>query len=177
MNNPMNFIELAQKRYSCRKYKSQAVEDEKLGIVLEAGRIAPSAVNYQPWIFVVVKDENVTNLQSCYHREWFKSAPVYIVICANHSQSWKRYDDKDHADIDIAIAADHMTLAATSLGLATCWVCNFNKEDVVKTIGLPTNYEAVVILPIGYPDDIVNENRYEEKRKKLDEIVFYEKFS
>ncbi len=173
----MNFIELAQKRYSCRKYKSQAVEDEKLGIVLEAGRIAPSAVNYQPWIFVVVKDENVTNLQSCYHREWFKSAPVYIVICANHSQSWKRYDDKDHADIDIAIAADHMTLAATSLGLATCWVCNFNKEDVVKTIGLPTNYEAVVILPIGYPDDIVNENRYEEKRKKLDEIVFYEKFS
>ncbi len=172
----MDFIKLAKLRYSCRKYKAQVVEDEKLQLVLEAGRIAPSAVNYQPWVFVVVKNENVDNLRACYHRAWFKSAPMYIVLCANHSQSWKRYDEKDHADVDIAIAADHMTLAATSLGLATCWVCNFNKEDLTKTIQLPTDYEPVVILPLGYPDDIVDEERHQEKRKAIKEIVFYETF-
>jgi nitroreductase len=172
----MDFIKLAKQRYSCRKYKPLAVEDEKLRLVLEAGRIAPSAVNYQPWIFVVVKNENIDNLRDCYHRAWFKSAPMYIVLCANHSQSWKRYDKKDHADIDLTIAADHMTLAATSLGLATCWVCNFNKEEVIKTSQLPADYEPVVILPLGYPEDIVDEARHQEKRKAFEEVVFYETF-
>jgi len=172
----MDFIALAKQRYSCRKYKPQTIEEDKVKIILEAGRIAPSAVNYQPWIFVVVKGGNVENLRKCYHRDWFKSAPMYIVLCANHSASWKRYDEKDHADIDVSIAADHMTLAATSLGLATCWVCNFNKEDVTKTLNLSTDYEPVVILPVGYPDDKVNNERHQEKRKKLEEIVYYEMF-
>jgi len=170
----MDFITLAKQRYSCRKYKEQPVEDEKLKLVLEAGRIAPSAVNYQPWIFIVVKGENVDSLRDCYHREWFKSAPVYIILCANHEESWKRYDKKDHADIDIAIAADHMTLAATSIDLATCWVCNFNKADVIKTIGLSENCDPVVILPLGYPEDMANQERHNEKRKALDDIVYYE---
>ncbi len=171
----MDFIKLAKQRYSCRKYKSTVVEEEKLNKVLEAGRIAPSAVNYQPWIFVVVKDKNLEQLRTCYHRDWFDTAPVYIVLCANHKQSWKRYDKKDHADIDVSIAADHITLAATSLGLASCWVCNFDKDKVIETLNLTADYEPVVILSLGYPDDKVNENRHDKKRKPLEEIVFYEK--
>ncbi len=171
----MDFIKLAKQRYSCRKYKSTVVEEEKLNQVLEAGRIAPSAVNYQPWIFVVVKDKNLEQLRTCYHRDWFDTAPVYIVLCANHKQSWKRYDKKDHADIDVSIAADHITLAATSLGLASCWVCNFDKDKVIETLNLTSDYEPVVILSLGYPDDKVNENRHDKKRKTLEEIVFYEK--
>ena len=102
----MDFIQLAKSRYSSRKYKQLAVEDNKLGYVLEAGRVAPSAVNFQPWYFVVVRDENLKNVQACYHREWLKTAPACIVICSDHSRSWKRGDGKDHADIDAAIAAD-----------------------------------------------------------------------
>ncbi len=170
----MDFIKLAKQRYSCRKYKSQPVEQEKLNQILEAGRIAPSAANYQPWIFVVVKDTNLQNIRKCYHRDWFDTAPMYIVLCANHKQSWKRYDKKDHADIDVSIAAGHITLAATNLGLATCWVCNFEKDKLTETLNLPSDYEPVVILSLGYPDDNVNIDRHDKKRKPLKDIVFYE---
>jgi nitroreductase len=173
----MNFLELAKSRYSSRKYKALAVEKSKLNFVLEAGRVAPSAVNYQPWIFIVVKDENLENLYACYHRDWFKSAPMAIVLCVDHSISWKRADGKDYADIDIAIAADHITLAATSIGLSTCWICNFDKNKVVEVLELPVNIEPVVILPLGYPDDIVDVERHASKRKALDEIVYYERYT
>jgi len=172
----MDFIQLAKKRYSSRKYKQQDVEDEKLNIVLEAGRIAPSAVNYQPWFFVVVRGENLGNISTCYTRDWFRTAPMCIVICSDHSSSWKRSDEKDHGDIDAAIAADHMTLAATSIGLATCWVCNFNRQKLSEVLNLPDHIEPVVILPLGYPDDAVNTKRHASKRKALSEIVVYEKF-
>ncbi len=170
----MDFLKLAKQRYSCRKYKDKDVEDDKLNMILEAGRIAPSANNSQPWIFVVVKDSNVENLRKCYHRDWFDTAPMYIVLCANHKQSWKRRDKKDHADVDVSIATDHMTLAATSLGLATCWVCNFDKEKVTETLSLTADYEPIAILPLGYPDDKMNEDRHDKQRKPIENIVFYE---
>lgn len=172
----MDFIELAKHRYSSRKYLAKPIENEKLKIVLEAGRIAPSANNQQPWIFVVVKEENLENLQTCYPREWFRSAPMAIVLCADHSKSWKRKDGKDHADIDVAIAADHMTLAATSINLATCWICNFDKGKLIKAINLPKEIEPVVILSLGYPDDEPNMERHQTKRKPIEEIVYYEIF-
>lgn len=172
----MDFIQLAKSRYSSRKYRQQKVEDDKLNYLLEAGRVAPSAVNYQPVYFVVVRDENIENVRACYHREWFRTAPLCIVMCSDHSKSWKRGDGKDSADIDIAIATDHITLAATSIGLATCWVCNFNKPKLCEVLNLPDHIEPVVILPIGYPEDTAEIERHESKRKPLNEIVVYERF-
>jgi nitroreductase len=172
----MDFIQLARSRYSCRKYKQQSVEDDKLNYVLEAGRVAPSAANHQPLFFVVVKDENIENLRPCYSREWLRSAPMCIVICSDHSKSWKRADGKDSADIDAAIATDHITLAATSIGLATCWVCNFNKQKLTEILNLPDHVEPVVLLPLGYPDDAPATERHATMRKSLDEIVVREKF-
>ncbi len=173
----MNFLELAKQRYSSRKYKNKEIKEDKLHYVLEAGRIAPSANNTQPWLFIVVKSKNLEKLQDCYHREWFNSAPVYIVICGNHQQSWKRANDgKDHCDVDASIATDHMTLAATEKKLATCWVCNFDKEMVINVIKLPDHIEPIAILSLGYPDDEVNINRHETKRKKFNDVVFYEEY-
>lgn len=172
----MDFIQLARNRYSCRKYKPVNVEDEKLNIVLEAGRIAPSAVNYQPWLFFVVKGDNLENVRGCYHREWLRSAPMCIIICADHSRSWKRGDGKDHADIDTAIAADHITLAATSIGLATCWICNFDAKKLKEVLNLPDYIEPSVMLPLGYPEDAADTERHSTKRKSLDEVVIFEKF-
>jgi nitroreductase len=172
----MDFIQLARSRYSSRKYKQQKVEEDKLNYVLESGRIAPSAANYQPVFFVVVRDENIENVRTCYTREWFRTAPICIVICSDHSRSWKRGDGKDSADIDAAIATDHITLAATSIGLATCWICNFNKPKLAEVLNLPEHIEPVVILPIGYPEDEADTERHAKKRKSLNEIVFYERF-
>lgn len=173
----MNFLELAKSRYSCRKYTKKPVEEENMNYVLEAGRVAPSAVNFQPWIFIVIKNENHEKIRNCYHREWFATAPVYIALCANHSQSWKRKDGKDHADIDLAIAADHMTLAATEKGLATCWVCNFDKDKLIQVLQLPLHIEPVVVLSLGYPEDKPDNNRHESKRKKMEEILYFESYS
>ncbi|RLC53576.1 MAG: nitroreductase [Candidatus Cloacimonadota bacterium] len=171
----MNFLELAKNRFSVRKYKSDPVKEEDLLYVLEAGRIAPSAVNYQPWHFLVLKEkENLEKLYGLYHREWFREAPVVIIILADHNQSWKRSEGKDHADVDVAIAADHMTLAATNRGLGTCWVCNFDKQKTINTLKLPDHLEPVVFLPLGYPDQETDINRHEEKRKPLSEIVSWE---
>jgi nitroreductase len=173
----MEFIQLAKARYSSRKYKQLNVEDDKLNYVLEAGRISPSAANFQPWIFIVIRGENIENLRTCYTREWFRTAPMYIVICSDLTKSWKRGDGKDSSDIDAAIAADHITLAATCIGLATCWVCNFNKPKLSEVLNLPDHIEPIVILPLGYPDDAVDVERHGEKRKPLKDIVRFEKFS
>lgn len=79
----MNLLELAQKRCSIRKYASSPVEDEKLAYILEAGRMAPSAVNFQPWYFVIIRQEaGRAKIQECYAREWFRSAPLYILVAA-----------------------------------------------------------------------------------------------
>lgn len=84
----MNLLELAQKRCSIRKYASSPVEDEKLAYILEAGRMAPSAVNFQPWYFVIIRQEaGRTKIQECYAREWFRSAPLYILVCGDTTAS------------------------------------------------------------------------------------------
>ena len=170
-----SFLDIARQRYSCRKYDSRAVEEEKLALVLEAGRIAPSAVNFQPWHFYVISEAgDLSKLHQVYHREWFQAAPCVIVICGDHSQVWKRKaDGKDHCDIDAAITTDHMTLQATELGLATCWICNFDTEACSQLLGLPDHMEPMVLLPLGYPLDTVNADRHSEKRKPLAEIVSY----
>lgn len=168
----MYLLSLSQNRYSVRSYSDQSVEPEKLDYLLEVARLAPSAVNKQPWRFVVVQsDEKKTALRDCYNRDWFKEAPIYIVVCGNHTESWKRgFDNKDHCDIDIAIATEHIVLAAEELGLGCCWVCNFDAQKCSEILQLNSDEEAIVILPIGYAKD---DNRQEKKRKGKNEIISF----
>lgn len=177
MNNSTKFLHLAKHRYSTRQYDKKAVEPEKLNYILESGRIAPSAANYQPWIFIVVTDEPYhSRMWEVYQRPWFKDAPVYIVLCADHTKSWKRYDGKDHADIDAAIAADHMTLAATEQGLGTCWICHFDAVKCRQVLNLPAQIEPIVILSLGYPLDKCDPERHQKLRKPIGEIVRWNQY-
>lgn len=171
----MRFNQLIIQRYSVRNYKNKPVEKEKLIQVLDAARMAPSAVNFQPWHFIVVtRPENLMKMQKTYQRDWFKSAPVIILACADHAQSWKRgIDGKDSADIDVAVAIDHLTLQASELGLGTCWVCNFDTQRCAEALKLPGNIEPIAMIPIGYPED---EQIPVKKRKNLDDIIHWEKF-
>jgi nitroreductase len=168
----MQFLELAKKRFSARNFKPKKVEEEKLKKVLEAARVAPSAVNYQPWHFVVLTDEKQRGaVSSSYNARWIRSAPVIIAACGDHSESWKRGDGKDHLDIDVAIAIDHMTLAAAELGLGTCWVCAFDAEKCRYILGLPDSFEVIALIPLGYPVEEGDTKRFAVARKKLEEIV------
>lgn len=165
----MNFQDLVKARYSVRSYRTQDVEREKLEYVLECARLAPSAVNFQPWRFYVVAgDASKAALRRCYAREWFSQAPLYIVVCADVSVSWKRGSDgHDHADVDAAIAAEHICLAATEQGLGSCWVCNFDVAFCREALQLPGTLRPVALIPIGYPAG----EPTEKKRKPLSEIV------
>lgn len=164
----MTFLELTKKRYSCRNYQDRPVERELLDYIFECVRLAPSAVNRQPWKFRLVEDRSQREkLQQCYQREWFNTAPVYVIASVLHEQEWVRSDGKHHGDIDIAIAVEHLCLAATEQGLGTCWVCNFDATLCSELFNLPANEEPAVLIPIGYPAV----EPTEKKRKELDEIL------
>ena len=170
----MNFESLALSRFSVRSYKNTPVSREVLKKVIEAARIAPSAVNFQPWHFVIADDEETkAKIQESYPREWFRQAPVYIVVCADYSEAWVRSSDqKNFADVDATIAADHLILQATDLGLGTCWVCNFNVEKCKQALKLPDFIEPLAIIPIGYTD----EKPKQKNRKPIDEIIHWNKY-
>jgi len=174
----MSFLELAKTRYSLRKFRNAPVEQEKLLAVLEAARVAPSAVNFQPLQYIVLQNEEVRKkVASTYRREWLLQAPVIIVVCGDHSQSWRRADGKDFCDIDAAIAIDHLTLAATDLGLGTCWVCAFNAMDCSKALGLPSHLEPIALIPLGYPAEEGEMRPLDKKRKSIAELVHWDGFT
>ena len=164
----MDFLDLVKQRYSCRNYQNKSVEREKLNYILECVRFAPSAVNKQPWRFhIVCKEEDKGKLQRCYNRDWFKTAPMYIIASVLHDEEWVRADGKHHGDIDIAIAVEHLCLAATEQGLATCWVCNFDAALCKELFALEENEEPAVIIPLGYAADEMKP----KSRKAIGEIV------
>lgn len=167
-----SFREIAKERYSCRSYSSKEVDNHIISEVLESARIAPSAKNLQPWRFVVATEiELREKLSGCYSASWLKAAPVIIVACGDQSASWKRSDGKDHCDIDLAIAIDHITLAATDLGLATCWICKFDVMKCAQVLNLPSNIYPVALIPLGYSAEKGNYSERHLIRKDLSEII------
>ncbi|MBB6214471.1 nitroreductase [Anaerosolibacter carboniphilus] len=172
----MEFLELAKSRYSVRKYDTRKVEEEKLSKILEAGRVAPTAANFQPHSLIVVEtQEGLDKLKKCANAY---GAPLAIIVCGDHNVSWKRsFDGKDVLDIDVSIVTDHMMLQAAELGLGTVWICHFNPEILRAEFGLPEHIEAVNILAIGYPaGEKASPDRHNTARKSLQEIVHYEKY-
>ncbi len=163
-------MQLIRDRYSCRQYKDMAIDRADLDRVLEAARMAPSACNRQPWTFHVVQDPELRARMLAKSRPGFMHAPAVIVAVGHHGQAWHRpADQKDHTDVDVSIAVEHICLAATALGLATCWVCSFDTQAVCDVLSLGTDDEPVALIPIGYPDDCP----IEKKRKPLSEMSTY----
>jgi nitroreductase len=167
----MEFIELVNKRYSVRAYKPIPVEKEKLDIVLEAARLAPTASNRQPFQIIIIHTRRKKQkLLSIYSREWFVQAPIILCICGIPSSAWVRSDGKNYLDVDVAIVMDYITLAATDLGLGTCFIAAFKVMSARQVLALPDEIEPILFTPLGYPDVLPGI----KKRKNLDELVRYE---
>ena len=167
----MDFFELVQKRYSVRAYKPDPVEEDKLGQVLEAARLAPTAANHQPFQIIVIHPAGrEAELRRIYGKSWFAQAPLLIAICALPAQGWVRRDGKNYADVDVTIAMDHLILAAANLGLGTCWVAAFDPAAAREVLHLPADVEPIAFTPLGYPAD----QPRPKERKPLSELVRYE---
>jgi nitroreductase len=170
----MEYSELIAARYSVRTYRPDPVEDEKLAAILEAARLAPTAANRQPFQVIVMHTAGrEAEIGQIYRKAWFVQAPLVLAVCALSSLAWVRESDRFNARlIDAAIVADHMILAATNLGLGTCWIAAFNVEAARRVLQLPEEAEPVIFTPLGYPDDQPGP----KVRKAVDELVRYEQW-
>ena len=169
----MDVFEAIRSRRSVRGYKPDPVSDELLEQVLEAGRRAPTAANRQAFRVIVahVKDRE-EELARVYGRSWLLQAPLVLAVVAVPGEAWRRMDDKPYDEVDATIAMDHMVLAATALGLGTCWIAAFDPDAAREVFGLPDDVELVAITPLGYP----GKASATTDRKPLEDLVKYERW-
>ncbi len=172
----MDFLDLAKKRFTVRSYGKTKVEPEKLSLILEAGRIAPTAANLQPQrVLVVQSEEGLAKLGKAAN---VYNAPLALIVCADHNAAWKRpIDGKTTPDIDVSIVTDHMMLEAEELGLSSVWICYFKPDVLRQEFNIPQGVEPINILAIGYNSGLVaSPARHSQTRKPLEETVFFETF-
>jgi len=164
----MDFSDLIRRRYSCRAYRPAAVDEAALARILEAARLAPTACNRQPFRVVVVdtasRRESLTRI---YPRAWVCEAPLWLFVTGVHSEAWVRRDGRSYLDVDVAIAMDHMILAASNEGLGTCWIAAFDAAAAREILGLPLAEEPIVFTPLGHAAD----QPRPKERKPLDALV------
>ena len=166
----MEFQELIRRRYSVREYRPDPVSEEALGRILEAGRLAPTAANRQPFRVVVLETKGRGEaLGRVYHRAWFLQAPVVICVAGVPEEAWVRKDGRSHMDVDAAIVMDHMILAATDEGLGTCWIANFDMNAAREVFELGAGEVPLLLTPLGHAAD---RPRLKERRN-LDVLVRY----
>lgn len=169
----MDFYDLIRNRESIRDYDpDRPLSGETLDRILEAGRLAPSAANRQPWRFLVVSSaEMLRRVRPCYTRSWFQDAPHILVVVGDVNESWVRQaDGYNSLETDLTIAMDHMILAAESEGVATCWIAAFDPAILREALSLKESERVYSITPLGYPRKGF-EKKGDKKRKDLDEIV------
>lgn len=168
----MDVFEAIEKRYSARRYDEREVEQEVLEKLLNAARLAPSAKNLQEWRFIVVRDQETrVKLADASFQKFVGRAPVILVCCAE-SDGYVMRCGLPSYPIDVAIAIDHLTLAATALGLGTCWIGKFDPDRIKEILSIPLRVHVVELLLLGYPDDSARP----KNRLDLADIVKYDRW-
>ena len=150
----MEYIDLIHSRESIRNYDpNRPVPNEIMEKILDAGRLAPSACNIQPWKFLVISSsEMLEKVRLCYNRQWFKDAPHILVILGLKNQAWKRsYDGYNSIETDVAIAMTHIILGAENEGVGTCWIAAYDPEILKKALNTEEGQMIFGITPLGYP--------------------------
>ena len=170
----MDFTRLISGRESIRSYDpTRPVDKAVLERILDAGRMAPSAANRQPWKCLVVSSrEMLTQVRRCYPKPWFMDAPHVLVLVGRTGEAWTRQDGWSSIETDLAIAMDHMMLAAENEGVATCWVAAFDPGVLRSTLSLNSEDRVYTITPLGYPRPGFTKKNKKE-RKTLTDLVRY----
>ena len=171
----MNYFDLIKARESVRDYNpDRKVEKSILLKIADAGRLAPSAANRQPWKFLIISsDEMLQKVRQCYHQKWFKSAPQILIAVGDNAKSWVRQSDNyNFIETDLAIAMDHMILAAEAEGIGTCWISAFDNKILRETLELADNEVVYSITPLGYQNEGY-QKKGEKIRKPLGEVVMF----
>ena len=169
----MEFKEVVKNRYSCKKYRDDKVEPEKLEAILSAGRLAPTAKNLQEQHIYVLQSEEmlakVDALTPCRY-----NAPVVLVVAFDKNNVFTYPGDKRDSGVeDATIVATHMILAAADEGVDSCWVNFFDPEKAAETLGLPENEEVLMLMDLGYAAEGAGPLANHDSRKPLSETVTY----
>jgi len=172
----MDFLDIAKARYSVRKFSDQPVEKEKIDLILEAGRVSPTAMNYQSQRILVVKSsEKLDKIRNCY--SYPITMPIALLICYDNTISAKRpFDNQDFGIVDATIAAVHMMFEISSLGLGSTFTVGFDPDKLREELSLPTNIIPVALLPLGYPAENSTPGPAHEQRLDISQTVFYDCF-
>ena len=169
----MDFLKLAEERYSCRKFSDKPVEDEKIAAILEAGRLAPTAKNVQPVkIWVMKSDEALAKIRSCTPFKWMENASVVFAVGGTTEGAFVRPSDKrNFEDVDACIVATHMMLEIQELGLGSTWVGFFDTDKLHELFPETKDWDMVALFPVGYPDGDAEPSERHAVRKSTAEMV------
>ena len=169
----MDVFTAIRQRSSVRAYKETEVEEEKLRMILEAGRLSPSASNRQEWKFIVVKKKETRKrlAEAAFGQSFIAEAPIVIVACGTEPTSIMSCGQLTHT-VDVSIACSFMILQAFELGLGTCWIGAFEEGGVKKILKVPDGVRVVAMIPLGYPAEPPSK----KLRKRLDQILCFEKY-
>ena len=170
-----SLMDIIESRKSIRSYRLDDIEEDKLNYVLEAFRKAPSAKNLQPWKLVVVKNKKIIKdlAIACNNQTFLEDAPVLIAACAKEEEAYGVMGGYMNSyPVDIALALEHLILAAAEQGLGTCWIGAFKEESVKEILNVPKEVRVVALTPVGYP----SREGTDRGRKPLSEIISYDKY-
>ncbi|MBR4290644.1 MAG: nitroreductase family protein [Oscillospiraceae bacterium] len=171
----MTFAELTRQRYSVRKYDPRPIEQEKLAQILEAGRLAPTACNYQPQRILVVQGDDLERMEGCTPCRY--GAPAVLAVCYDKTESWKSRSGREIGDVDGTIVLTQMMYQAQELGIGSLIVGMYKEPLLRERFHIPESYEIVSLLMLGYPaQDCLPHPQLHENRKPLEEMVFYGSF-
>ena len=170
----MDFTKVINGRESIRSYDpTKPVDKAVLEKILDAGRIAPSAANRQPWRFLLISSrEMLAQVRRSYQKPWFQDAPHVLVVAGRTGESWSRQDGWNSIETDLTIAMDHMVLAAENEGVATCWISNFEMAVLRSALSLSSEDRVYAITPLGYPRPGFAK-KGQRQRKALADVVKY----
>ncbi len=167
----MEFEEIIRKRTAVRKYSDNKLEKEKLDKILEAGRLAPTAKNNQPFKFYVITSEegleNIDKASPCRY-----NAQTVLLICGNKEEAFHKNEYSTY-EMDCSIATTHMMLEATNLNVDSTWVEMFDKEMIIKLFELSDDITPVCLLMLGYKSQDCPENESHKIRKDIKDLVVY----
>lgn len=169
----MDFLTLCKERYSCKKYASTQISKEQLQVILEAGRLAPTAKNNQEQhIYVIQSQEALATIDKITPCRY--GAPTMLLICFDKNNTYTYPGQKYDSGIeDATIVATHMLLAAKSVGVDSCWVNFFDPDEVKKAFAIPENEEVLTFIDLGYPEEGTLPTANHASRKPLEETVSY----